>query len=341
MIRRRTGRRAPGRTSPRASSWPRSARLAKGLVAAGIEPGDRVAPDVAHPLRVDAASTTRSGPPARSPCRSTRPPRPSRWSGSSATRARAPCSPRRPRTRSLIGGVPRPAAGPARGLADRRPWPSSPAAPAPSVGDDAADRPPGGAGRRRPGHDHLHLGHHGPPQGLRADPPQPAGRRPQRGRRRAARGLRDRRAARRCCSCRWRTPSRGSSRSAAWSPAPSSGTGPTPARWPTGCRSSGPRSCSAVPRVFEKVFNSAQQQAAASGAKGKIFAGRGEHAPSPGARPRTPGGPGPGAAAAARPVRPAGLRQAAGRRRRPGAVRGLRRRAAGRAAGPLLPRRRA
>ena len=51
-------------------------------------------------------------------------------------------------------------------------------------------------------------------------------------------------AARRCCSCRWRTCSPGSSRSAAWSPAPSSGTGRTPAPWPTACASSSPPSCS-------------------------------------------------------------------------------------------------
>ena len=33
----------------------------------------------------------------------------------------------------------------------------------------------------------------------------------------------------------------------------------------------------AVPRVFEKVFNSAQQQAAASGAKSRIFDRGGRH----------------------------------------------------------------
>ncbi len=79
--------------------------LARGLIAAGIEPGDRVGADEPHPLRVDARSTTRSGRPARSPCRSTRPPAPSRSSGSSPTPARWPASSRPPRTRCLLAGV--------------------------------------------------------------------------------------------------------------------------------------------------------------------------------------------------------------------------------------------
>ena len=45
--------------------------------------------------------------------------------------------------------------------------------------------------RGRPGHDHLHLGHDRPPEGLRAHSPQPARRRTQRGPGRARRGLRD------------------------------------------------------------------------------------------------------------------------------------------------------
>ena len=49
-------------------------------------------PDVAHPLRVDRDRLSRSGPPAPSPCRSTRPPPPTRSSGSSPTAARRPCS---------------------------------------------------------------------------------------------------------------------------------------------------------------------------------------------------------------------------------------------------------
>jgi long-chain acyl-CoA synthetase len=86
----------------------------------------------------------------------------------------------------------------------------------------------------------------------------------------------------------------------------------------------------AVPRVFEKVYNSAQQQAAASPVKSRIFAAAVDTAIA-----WSQARPGP----AARPVRPAGVRQAAGRGGRPDPVRGVRRRAAGRAPGALLPRR--
>ena len=84
--------------------------------------------------------------------------------------------------------------------------------------------------------------------------------------------LRARRAARRCCSCRWRTPSPGSSRSAASSRAPCSGT-LARRRAPGGraCGTFQPTFLLAVPRVFEKVYNGAEQQAAASAAKSRIF----------------------------------------------------------------------
>ena len=94
-----------------------------------------------------------------------------------------------------------------------------------------------------------------------------------------------------------------------------------------------------VPRVFEKVYNTAAQNAANDG-KGRIFGhrradrGRLER----GGRSRRPG---PAAAGQARAVRSACLSQAArGTGRGLPSVR-LRRRAAGCAAGPLLPRRRA
>ena len=45
--------------------------VAKGLIASGVELGDRVAIMSAHPLRVGRCSTTRSGPPAAAPSRST------------------------------------------------------------------------------------------------------------------------------------------------------------------------------------------------------------------------------------------------------------------------------
>jgi long-chain acyl-CoA synthetase len=73
----------------------------------------------------------------------------------------------------------------------------------------------------------------------------------------------------------------------------------------------------AVPRVFEKVFNSARQQACESGVKSKIFAA---------------------AADTARRLRPAGVQQAQGGGRRPGALRGIGRSAAWRPARSLLPR---
>ena len=93
-----------------------------------------------------------------------------------------------------------------------------------------------------------------------------------------------------------------------------------------------------VPRVFEKVYNTAEQNARNDG-KGRIFELRRRH------RHRVEQGPGhrrrrPAAACQARAVRPAGLRQAARRARRRVPRRDLRRRAAGRAAGALLPRRR-
>ena len=101
----------------------------------------------------------------------------------------------------------------------------------------------------------------------------------------------------------------------------------------------------AVPRVFEKVFNSAQQQASASPAKKKIFAAAtdtaiafsraGDRLGKRLAFRARPGAPG-----QARPLRPARVRQAQGRGRRQGAIRHFRRRAARRPARSLLPRRR-
>ena len=97
----------------------------------------------------------------------------------------------------------------------------------------------------------------------------------------------------------------------------------------------------AVPRVFEKVYNTASSRPR----RARRRAGSSTPPwppPSPGARPSAPAAPArrPGAPAAPRPVRPARLRQAPGRGRRAGGVRGLRRRPARRAARPLLPRRR-
>ncbi len=93
----------------------------------------------------------------------------------------------------------------------------------------------------------------------------------------------------------------------------------------------------AVPRVFEKVYNTAQQQASASPAKSKIFAAAASTAVAYSEAQDT-GRPGLGAAGEARALRSARLRKVARRGGRPGEVRGVRRRAARRAPRPLLPR---
>ena len=96
-----------------------------------------------------------------------------------------------------------------------------------------------------------------------------------------------------------------------------------------------------VPRVFEKVYNTAEQNARNDG-KGRIF----EIAVNTAiewsqAQDTRRQRAGPAAAGQARGVRPAGLRQAARRVRRQLPRRDLRWRSAGRTVGPLLPRRRA
>ncbi len=75
------------------------------------------------------------------------------------------------------------------------------------------DRPPPrprGPGRRRD--DHLHLGHHRPPEGRDADAPATSTSLTVNAVEGPARGGRDARARAPCCSCRWRTCSRASSR---------------------------------------------------------------------------------------------------------------------------------
>ena len=131
-------------------------------------------------------------------------------------------------------------------------------------------RAPGRPRRRRPGHHHLHLGHDRPPEGLPAHPREPARRRAQRDRRAAGDLL-------------------GAGRSALlFLPLAHSF-----ARIiQVGCLESGtvmghtadvaslvadlgsfqPTFILAVPRVFEKVYNGAELQASASRLKGRIFA---------------------------------------------------------------------
>ena len=78
------------------------------------------------------------------------------------------------------------------------------------------------------------------------------------------------RAPRRCCSCRWPTSSPASSRSGPSGPGPSSATPPTSGTWCSHLGEFEPTFVLAVPRVFEKVFNTASSKAYADG-RGKIF----------------------------------------------------------------------
>ena len=107
----------------------------------------------------------------------------------------------------------RPAARPRAHLADRgrraaaraSRWTSLTARRRESVDDEQAEQRRDARTAARPGHDHLHLGHHRPPEGLRAHPREPARRRAQRDPGRARRAVRRSPGARPCCSCRWRT----------------------------------------------------------------------------------------------------------------------------------------
>ena len=117
----------------------------------------------------------------------------------------------------------------------------------------------------------------------------------------------------------------------------------SPATSRTWCRCFGvfkPTLVVSVPRVFEKVYNTAEQNARNDG-KGRIFERAVNTAIEWSQAQDDQGGAGSAAARQARAVRPAGLRQAARRARRQLPRRDLRWRAAGRAARPLLPRRRA
>ncbi len=167
--------------------------------------------DVQDPLRVDAAGLRDLERGRASPCRCTRRRRPRRSSGSSATPARSRWSwsrePHEETVESVRVRLPhlkhvwRIDAGAVDALA--------------AVGHGHLRRRGGraGGGRARglARHDRLHLGHHRPPQGLRAQPPQLLRRVRQRGG--AARpALPHRRTPRCCSSCRWPTSSGGWSR---------------------------------------------------------------------------------------------------------------------------------
>ena len=127
--------------------------------------------------------------------------------GAAATPARCWRSPKPTPTPTMIAELDRRAARAAPGAAHRRFGPqgarrSSPQEGA-SVDPAELDRARRGAARRRSGDADLHLGHHRAPQGLPADPLQPALRDPRR------QGVLPDAAAPRAsgcwCSCRWRT----------------------------------------------------------------------------------------------------------------------------------------
>ena len=241
---------------------------------------------------------------------------------------------------------PRASSGPGAGLADRGHQDGTAARPGPlaDVTDEQLEQRRTSRRGGGPGDDHLHLGHHGPPEGLRDHPRQPALRRPQRGPGRARRR---------------------SSRSPDSStllflplahvvrphhPGRLPGVRRDPralaghrARWPRLCPSSGPRSCSPCRGCSRRSTTARSSRPRRARPRAGSSTPR-RRPRSPGARP--PGGrrlgshdAGHGPPAAPRAVRPARLRQAPGRGRRAGDVRGLRRRAARRAARPLLPRR--
>ena len=199
--------------------------LAKGLVAAGIEAGDRVAL-MSHTryewTLIDYAIWTAGA--VTVPVYETSSAEQAEWILSDSG-ARA-CFAETAAYEDMIGGFRDRVPGAVARVADR----SRPR---------RAAR--GGRGRRRrghrrarrrgqgvrPGHDHLHLGHHRAAQGLRADPREPARRRAQRVPRTAGHRRRDRRTPARCCSCRSRTSSPGSSRWAASRAGSCSGTAGT------------------------------------------------------------------------------------------------------------------
>ena len=169
--------------------------VAKGLVAAGVEPGDRVGADVPHPLRVDAARlrdlVRRRG--HRADLRDLL--APSRSGGSCRTPAPGRWWSRRPSTSAGSQEVRDELDGAAPGVVDRgqRRRRARPARRR-HRRRRARGAPYDGA-PRRPGDPDLHLRHHRPAQGLHAHPRQlhVRARRRGRGARRAVRTAETRR----------------------------------------------------------------------------------------------------------------------------------------------------
>ena len=323
----RPGRRArppgsPTTSSPTASSGPRTVllnrrvgdawhdvtaaqflaevrALAKGLVASGVGVGDRVGSDVAHPLRVDAGRLRhlvrrrRHRPDLRDQlgragrsgsCRT-----PAPWPWCSRATSTSPCS-----TRSPTGcpGVRH------RCVIDHGDLDRARAARAPGSPTTTSRQRRTSVSARRPRHDHLHLRHHRAAQGLRAHPRQLHLRG---GEHRGgdARGVRRPRVPRRCCSCRWRTCSAASSRSPASTARVRLGHTADVTHLLDDLAGFRPTFLLAVPRVFEKIFNGAQQKADRR-RQGRRSSTRPRPPPSPTARRSTPAAPASGCACSTR-----------------------------------------
>ena len=155
--------------------------VAKGMAQAGIGRGDRVAHHVEDPLRVDADRLRDLGG-RRGHGADLRHLLPRTGALDPLRLGREGCVRRDERPRRGRRRDPGPAHRAGPHLADRGRLPRRRRAGRDrrfAVGRRAARAPPRGD-RRRARHDRLHLGHHRPPQGRRADPPQPAGRDPRR-----------------------------------------------------------------------------------------------------------------------------------------------------------------
>ena len=177
----------------------------------------------------------------------------------------------------------------ARGRTGRARWSGSTARGADVPADGGARAPHGGA-RRRPRHADLHLRHHRPAQGLRADPPQHRQTEVRTVATMLSRAARPW-AARCCCSCRSRTCSARSIQCGGLDtrtvhrahPRRSSTCSTTSAAFR-------PTFLLAVPRVFEKVYNAARRTGARRG-QGQDLRRRGRRRRSRGARRATPAAP--------------------------------------------------
>ena len=197
--------------------------LAKGLMASGVAAPATGSASCPAPGTNGHSSTSPSGSPAPCRCRSTRPAPPRRSRGTWAIPAPSPLFGESAHHEDIIRQ-----AATSEGLTDlaarvadrgRRPRRGPRRRRGTSPTRDRGPAQPGDA--RRPRDHHLHLGHHGPAQGLRADARQlrrncsttrwPA----------SLNKIVARARPGRCCSCRSRTSSRGSSRCSPSPPASS------------------------------------------------------------------------------------------------------------------------